>query len=268
MSEEGSILIPVEQKQVLFYEDEITAVRVTEAGRPVVYVPLRPICDYLGVSWSGQRDRTVRDPVLKTEVRGVRVTRTPGAGGGTQEMTCLPLDYLSGWLFGINATRVKPEVRDRLIRYQRECYRVLAEAFQEGRLTGDETFEDLLQTADPGVVQAYQMALAVVKLARNQIMLESRLEGHEQRLERLEATLGSPGRQVTEEQASQISQAVKAVAMALSQKSGRNEYGGVYGELYRRFAITSYKLLPAGRFHEAMKFLTDWHQNLTGEVPF
>lgn len=76
MSEEGSILIPVEQKQVLFYEDEITAVRVTEAGRPVVYVPLRPICDYLGVSWSGQRDRTVRDPVLKTEVRGVRVTYT------------------------------------------------------------------------------------------------------------------------------------------------------------------------------------------------
>jgi hypothetical protein len=183
-------------------------------------------------------------------------------------MTCLPLDYLSGWLFGINATRVKPEVRDRLIRYQRECYRVLAEAFQEGRLTGDETVEDLLQTADPGVVQAYQMALAVVKLARNQIMLESRLEGHEQRLERLEATLSSPGRQVTEEQASQISQAVKAVAMALSQKSGRNEYGGVYGELYRRFAITSYKLLPAGRFQEAMKFLTDWHQNLTGEVPF
>ena len=32
------------------------------------------------------------------------------------------------------------------------------------------------------------------------------------------------------EQASQISQAVKAVAMELSKQSGRNEYGGVYGE--------------------------------------
>jgi hypothetical protein len=26
-------------------------------GRQVVYVPLRSICDYLGVGWSGQRQR-------------------------------------------------------------------------------------------------------------------------------------------------------------------------------------------------------------------
>jgi hypothetical protein len=36
---------------------------------------------------------------------------------------------VNGWLFGINANRVKEELRDRLIQYQRECYRVLADAF-------------------------------------------------------------------------------------------------------------------------------------------
>ena len=58
----------------------------------------------------------------------------------------------------------------------------------------------------------------------------------------------------TEEQASQISQAVKTVAMTLSKASGSNQYGAVYGELYRKFGITSYKLLPAKRFNEAMSF--------------
>jgi len=51
----------------------------------------------------------------------VAVTTTPsgsGVGGGRQEMLALPLDYVSGFLFGINADRVKPEVRDRLIHYQ------------------------------------------------------------------------------------------------------------------------------------------------------
>jgi hypothetical protein len=45
-------------------------------------------------------------------------------------MLSLPLDYLNGWLFGINVNRVKAEIRERLIPYQKECYRVLAEAFK------------------------------------------------------------------------------------------------------------------------------------------
>jgi hypothetical protein len=113
------------------------------------------------------------------------------------------------------------------------------------------------------------MALAIVELARNQVLIESELKDHSRRLEAIEATLGDPGRNVTADQASQISQAVKAVAMKLSEQSGRNEYGGVYGELYRKFSITSYKLLPANRFQEAMDWLTNWYQSITdADVPF
>ena len=56
--------------------------------------------------------------------------------------------------------------------------------------------------------------------------------------------------------------------MTLSKASGSNQYGGVYGELYRKFGITSYKLLPASRFEEAIGFLTSWHQSLVGDEPF
>ncbi|MCP4426957.1 MAG: hypothetical protein GY803_20905, partial [Chloroflexi bacterium] len=179
------VLVPVEQKQVLFYEDEVTAVLVKLDGTQQVFVPLRPICNYLGVDWSAQSRRTNRDPVLVDEVMSVAITATDIESGSkrprTSEMACLPLDLLNGWLFGINANRVKDEVRPRLIRYQRECYRVLSEAFQEGRLTADSSFDELLQT-DSEAVQAYKMALAVVKLARNQVLLEGRMDNQEKEL--------------------------------------------------------------------------------------
>lgn len=45
------------------------------------------------------------------------------------EMVMLPLKYLNGWLFGVDANRVKPEIKERLLDYQRECFDVLAKHF-------------------------------------------------------------------------------------------------------------------------------------------
>jgi hypothetical protein len=123
------------------------------------------------------------------------------------------------------------------------------------------------------------MGLAIARMAEEQIEFDRRLvktegrldqaavvvTGMEKRLTAVERKL-TPGQAVTDEQASQVSQAVKAVALALGKTTGRNEFGAVYGELYRRFGITSYKMLPARRFEEAMKFLTQWHEELTGKT--
>ena len=98
--------------------------------------------------------------------------------------------------------------------------------------------------------------------------MAQRLDEHDRRLEEVEATLGDSDRHVTPDQASQLSQAVKTVAMKLSIASRRNEYGGVYGELYRKFGITSYKQLPAAKFDEAMRWLNEWRENIEGDAPF
>jgi hypothetical protein len=192
-------------------------------------------------------------------------------------MLCLPLDFLNGWLFGINADRVKPEVRDQVLRYQRECYRVLATAFVS---TAQET---AVSPAESSLIQVREMALAIARLADEQIEFDRRLVSTETRLDKAASVVGdmqkrltaveqklTPGTAVTDEQAMQISQAVKAIAMEMEKRSGRNEFQGVYGELYRRFGITSYKLLPAEKFADAMQFLTERYVNLTGseDVPF
>ena len=104
MIEKTKALVPVEQKQVVFYEDEVTAVLVEQTGKLEVYVPIRPICELLGVDWPSQYRRINRDPVLSNKLTGVVVTTTPDpitGGGGPQTTRCLPLDYLNGWLFGI-----------------------------------------------------------------------------------------------------------------------------------------------------------------------
>jgi hypothetical protein len=71
----------------------------------------------------------------------------------------------------------------------------------------------------------------------------------------------------------QISQAVRLVAMELGKRTKKNEFGAVYGQLYRQFAVTGYKQLPASQFDRAMSWLTDWYQRITGatspdEAPF
>ncbi len=270
MSEQA--LVPIEQRMVLFYEDEITAVVADDEQGRTVYVPVRPICDFMGLNWDGQRRRISRDAVLSQETMSVVVTTTDIEPSSrrprTSVLIALPLKYIPGWLFGINADRVKPKLRDKIIRYQRECYDVLAEAFREGRLTSEPDFSQLL-TLDTPAVQAYKAALAVVQLARQQVIMEAKLTNHEERLETIEAMLGDSGRFITKEQAMHISQAVKAIALVLGEVSGRNEFQGVYGELYRRFKIPSYRELPANRFDEAMRFLREWYQSVADEdVPF
>lgn len=261
------MLKTVEQKTVLFYDDELIAVRGDDGQ---VYVSLRHLCDSIGVARQPQVRRIQENHVLAKGYTGGTITIPPGkrGGGGRQQAGLLRVDLVPLWLSGIDTKRVKEGVRAKLEKYQEEVAKVLWEAFQEGRLTATPAFDDLLQKDSPAV-KAYKQALAIVELARNQVLLEARLDDYSERLERIEAILGDAGRSVTPDQASQVSQAVKAVAIALGKQTKRNEFGAVYGEMYRKFGITSYKLLPAQQFQKVMQWLAEWYQSITDEaMPF
>ena len=267
MSQSPPKLQIAEQKTVLFYDDELVAVRTQDGD---VYVSIRQMCEALDLNLSGQLQRIERTTVLEKGYRAGDIQ----TGGGRREVRLLRINVVPLWLATISTKSIKSdEARERLERYQTEAAQVLWEAFQTGRLTISSDIEDLLDSNSPAA-QAYKMAMAMAELARNQLQLEARLANrlneHETRLERLEAALPSPKSKshITEDQAMQISQSVKTVALALGKRTKRNEFGAVYGELYRKFGITSYKMLPAKKFEAAMSFLTEWHQNLEGDTPF
>jgi len=62
--------------------DSLTADRVAgDYGAPVVFAPVRPLAECLGMSSTGQRDRIARDDVVSDVAMIVRETRTimPGS---------------------------------------------------------------------------------------------------------------------------------------------------------------------------------------------
>lgn len=109
------------------------------------FVGLKPIVEAMGLDWSAQYRRVKRDPILS---EGIAMMATPFGRGGDQDAVCLKLDLLNGWLFTIQSDRIKDEsVREKVITYQRECYRVLNEHFagkrkpREGLLDEDDVSE-------------------------------------------------------------------------------------------------------------------------------
>ena len=85
------------------------------------YTAMKPICENIGLCWDGQRQRIQRDEVLS---EGAVIITVP-SNGGDQQMICLPIEYINGWLFGIDIKRCKPEIRETLIMYKKECYQAL-----------------------------------------------------------------------------------------------------------------------------------------------
>ena len=107
---------------VKFHDQEIQV--LSHEGKP--YVAMKPICENIGLDWRAQRQRILRNEVLKSTV--VMIT-TVAEDGKNRELTCLPIGYLNGWLAGIEINRVKPEIREVLRLYQMECYDVLYNHF-------------------------------------------------------------------------------------------------------------------------------------------
>lgn len=106
-----------------FHGNAIIAVLVD--GTP--YVAMKPICENIGLQWEAQQKRISRDPVLST-CMSIMDMQVP-SDTQRRPYTFLPLEVLNGWLFGVDVNRVKPEIRDKLIRYQKECHGVLYKHF-------------------------------------------------------------------------------------------------------------------------------------------
>lgn len=97
-------------------------------------VPVKPICEALGVAYERQFSKLKEDEDFSSVIT-LRVTT--GADGKQYEMVCLPHQYVYGWLFTINPKNVKPEAKETVRKYRKECYEILYNHFsgQQKRLT-------------------------------------------------------------------------------------------------------------------------------------
>lgn len=89
-------------------------------------VPIKPVCDALGIDVDAQRNKLNSDEFFNSTTAIIAVV---AADGKEREMYCLRLRDVYGWLATINPGKVAPEAREAVTRYRRECYDVLYDHF-------------------------------------------------------------------------------------------------------------------------------------------
>ena len=103
------------------------------------YTAMKPICENIGLDWKSQYSRMKRYDVLNSTMVIITIVAEDGK---KREMICLPIEYLNGWLFGIDINRCKPEIRDTLIKYKKECYQALHDYWFNGKAERKTTVDD------------------------------------------------------------------------------------------------------------------------------
>ncbi len=288
----GTALMTVEHRQVTLLDgNEVLAARV-EGGD--IFVPIRPLCTALGLASQSQIRRIRADEVLAESLRDLRIT----AAGGTQTYQCLHLEAVPLWLALIQPSKVKAELRQRLIIYKRWVRQRVWEAFNAETGLGQELgHRDL--TAVPASAESQgelmtlrqieSLGIALTTLAREQMVLAQR---HDQaivevrhdvdelrtRLDKaaivmrdtifdvraLKARM-TTGATVTDAQAAEIATFVKTIATALTARDSAtpgarrgSAYGALYDALYRQFAVTSYKRVRAEDYAAVIAWLEEY----------
>ncbi len=295
-TDRSAIIEPVEQRIITLVEagaDEVLAAR-TEASD--IYLPIKPLCTALGLSWTTQYRRITQDEVLFESTRNLRLQTR----GGPQVLVCMDVEAIPLWLAVIEPSRVREDLRERLKAYKRWVRKVVYEAF--ARETGIENAVGGSRAMTPAssevttLIHIAQMAEAIATMARQQIAFEQHVETrvtalqmdvverHDEvmgRLDQAAAVVGgllhrmtavegvvSPGQVISDSQAAEISALVKAIATEMAARgggeggTGRNPYQAVFGELYRRFRVSSYHNIPVRRFGEVMAWLREYQETV------
>lgn len=104
----------------------VNNVQIKIIEEDIKLVPVKPICDALGITSNTQIERIKSDPILG---RTSRLSLSVGADGKSREMFCISLKHSFGWLIKIDSREVKEEVRDTVLMYQEQCYDILYDYF-------------------------------------------------------------------------------------------------------------------------------------------
>ncbi|EWG75930.1 Phage anti-repressor protein [Enterobacter sp. DC3] len=119
-----SIATAVSTINVPFHGDTLYVVNYEGTAQ----VPMRPVVEGMGLDWASQFTKIKQR--FNTSVAMITM-QLPG-DKQRREVVCLSLRKLPGWLHTINVGKVRPELRDKVARYQEECDDVLYEYWTKG----------------------------------------------------------------------------------------------------------------------------------------
>lgn len=262
-------LIPVEQDTISFHGHELVAVRLDD-GR--IAAVLRWLFDSLGLERTAQIRRIERKTALREGLVTVRVDTE----GGAQDMQALTLDVLPGYLYGIDESRVRDEVRGDIVMFQRECTRVLAEHF--ARKHGQPSLPAPADPAAAAIVSQIADLAATMNLLREHLEALQGLPqqvGHvaevvEALAERQSATeaqvaqLDTRTDRLSPAQAQNVREMVDRMVRETKNAAQPLTHQTVYGRIAHRFRVNSYTAIRQGQYEQVLAFLRSELERATG----
>lgn len=256
-------------REVRFDGDTLIAVIIDGDG---VAVPVRTVCEALGLNIEAQSDNLRTHHVLS---QGLRVVNVP-VGGRVRSVIAIVHTWVPFWLATIRPDQVREATRPKLIRYQLEVAYVLA-ALYGNELTPSPVGQDPASIAIQHQLQevlreariireaflASQQELHHIRAAQeatNTTLSEqasqtaARLHAHEDLLtdltQRLDELLTiSPAQQQV------IKGAVLRIAARYKHQHGRDIFARLFSEFCNDLHTPRYSALPTTRYDEALAWL-------------
>jgi hypothetical protein len=253
----------IDQYPFEFY-GEVFELYLTDNLQP--YVPVRAMCEALGIDPSAQLRRIKRDLAI-ADALVVLTPKDGDAWGGARQISCLWLKRLPYWLGTLSASRIKSEHQDKIVRFKREFAEVAWGAFRSAIFPEDILAE--LDSAPSPAEQEYQQLMDEAAALRQQIREQGeKIDDVVTRVAGLEARfLGTEF--INADQASQLRRMVAVLVSKIETNKGKQSpvFQRVHAELKRQFNVPSYLLIAEKEYPKVAKFLADWYRRVAHDEP-
>ena len=242
-------------KPIEFDGDELLAVFVDDG----VAVPVRTICQALGLDLESQSAKLREHEVL---AQGVRLVRVP-QGGRVRSVVALLHRFIPFWLATVVPSQVNEAVRPKLVRYQIELVDLLATLYGNELRPAQSTPVD---TTHATLAQRLADALVEVRLAREALLsaqqrTEEQLQSHETRIGAIEGVMDELQEQlashttITGPQQEVIKRAITRIATRYKRRTGQEIFGKLFAQFCIDLGTPKYALLPAGKYETALTWI-------------
>ncbi|NNJ13063.1 hypothetical protein EKD04_022310 [Chloroflexales bacterium ZM16-3] len=262
---------PVRIESVDLDGDEIIAAVLEGEG---VAVPIRLVCDALGLATQPQSDRLREHDVLS---QGLRVVKVP-IGGRIRSVLAIMHTHIAFWLATITPSQVRDDVRPKLVRYQKELVVVLNALYGPAIPTLPLNSP---ATTDTALIptEIHQQLAATVRELRTlrDVLLASLAEQHatreqvgsiDDRLQTVEDVVEDLRQivKISAVQAEYIQRSIKRIAIRYLQRTNTtiNTYERLFAQFKIDMGIPRYDALPASKYDRALAWL---HQQAATLLP-
>jgi P22_AR N-terminal domain/ORF6C domain len=237
---DSNLPVPERYTRFDFAGGELIAVFRSEEG---MAIPVRLVCERLGLDLNGQSRRLRKHPVLR---QGLRKDRVP-LGDRMQEIMVILHKYIPFWLATIDPNAVDEEYRGALILYQTELVDVLAALYL--RQSG--------QAVTPERRQIIQLAEDIRLLLAAQRDQEKRLDAAEERLTVVEGVVDDLRQfiPVTPAQAEFLLRSLKRLGAHYEQRHKRKIYDMLFARFKADLGIQRYDALPSAAYEQALQWI-------------